>query len=121
MSFSGLLPEGVPAPSPCRCVCCGNDRRPLATSGVEIPGYGTVLVCVGTTAQPGCLLQVAVAAGCLLPGQVAQLMDEYEQLQQKVAALSMLVERRTEQSLEVVPVQEVVDLLSERLGVPVPS
>ena len=73
MSFAGILREGVAAPHPDRCICCGQQRRPMATTGVEVPGWGTVNICVGTQRQPGCLLQAAREAGCLMPGDALAL------------------------------------------------
>ena len=118
MPFAGILAEGVPAPSPSRCVACGQDRRPLADTGVLIPGWGVVQVCVGTDRQPGCILQLAESAGCLMPGARAELERKLYTLESQVEALTVAVQRQEgeEPTIEVVSADEVVEKISARLG-----
>lgn len=65
----------------------------MAVTGVEVPAFGFVNICIGTDAQPGCLLQAARDAGCLLPGEAAQLRRENEELGGQVEALTKALKR----------------------------
>lgn len=122
MAFAGIIRDGQRAAQPDRCVCCGQQRRPMATTGVTVPGWGVIHVCVGTTLQPGCLLQAARDAGCLMPAEARLLVEEIEKLEANVKALTAALHRKPTESVEdpvvVVSVDEVESWLEEKLGVP---
>jgi hypothetical protein len=117
MSFAGIIPEGMAASRPDQCISCGQSRRPLASTGVEVPGYGTVYVCIGTDRKPGCILQVAKAAGCLMPGEAEDARREIAILNDQVMALTIALQRQPEApQMAVVGADEVVEAISARMG-----
>ena len=88
----------------------------MATTGFEIPGYGTVMVCVGSSQNPGCLLQAAINRGCGMPGDMAVLREQIIEQEKKLNALSIALHRKkeTEPTLQVVSVDEIKNWLAER-------
>jgi hypothetical protein len=86
----------------------------MASTGVEIPGFGSVNVCVGDADRPGCVLQAAAGEGYLSPREGSLLRGRIKELEGQVEALKVALERHP--SIEVVDADEVLGRLSMRFG-----
>jgi hypothetical protein len=111
--------------SPSCCFMCGTHAGPfidmrrnrmnvLTAEGMrEMVGH--VYLCVGSEERPGCVMQMARAAGCLDPGVAATLRDEVVVANARAAKLEGELEDAI--ANRVVKVSDVVDLVAERAGI----
>ena len=96
--------------SPTKCAFCGSHGGPFIDTHTEYHGYGHVYICAGSIETPGCVVQMARMVGCLDAAQAAEvavhtaeLLDEIERLEIRLAQVAASKEIKVSDLLAVFP------------------